>query len=145
MATQYEIDLALMAGRAYYDTRTDINRFPVPDGWTEFFHVPNETFPSSSGFEAVSFQRGDEIVISYAGTYNKSFGDLATDLALGVFGVSSTQLYEAAEYYMQVKADNSSAKIILTGHSLGGGLASLVAVFFNETATTFDQAPFNYY
>lgn len=132
-----DIALALMAGRAYYDTRADINRFPVPDGWTEKLH---EAKPC--GFEAVSFQRGDEIVISYAGTYDKSFGDLAADLALGVFGVSSTQLYEATEYYMQVRADNSNAKITLTGHSLGGGLASLIAVFFDETATTFDQAPF---
>jgi hypothetical protein len=56
-----DIALALMAGRAYYDTRADMNRFPVPDGWTEKLH---EAKPS--GFEAVSFQRGDEIVISYA-------------------------------------------------------------------------------
>jgi len=137
MAT--DIELAIMAGRAYQSTRDKINKFPVPDGWQEPL---DERQVLPSGFEAGYFQRGNEIVISYAGTYDKSFGDLATDLALGVFGVSSTQLYEAAEYYMQLKVDNPNAKITLTGHSLGGGLASLVAVFFNETATTFDQAPF---
>ena len=37
---------------------------------------------------------------------------------------------------------NPNATISFTGHSLGGGLASLMAVFFGGTATTFDQAPF---
>ena len=141
MATQYEIDLALMAGRAYYDTRTDINRFPVPDGWTEFFHVPNATFPSSSGLEAVSFQRGDEIVISYAGTGPGLNQDWWANFGLYT-GLGADQFREAALYYLQVKEANPNATISFTGHSLGGGLAALLGVFFDEKAVTFDQAPF---
>jgi hypothetical protein len=68
MATQFEIDCALMAGRAYQTTRDKINWFPVPDGWTEFFHVPNSTYKTYSGFEATSFTNGTEIVISFAGS-----------------------------------------------------------------------------
>ena len=135
------ITYALMAGDAYISTRADKNQFPIPDGWTEFFHQSLD-----SGFEAVTFTNGTDIVISYAGTYdNDIFGDVAADIALGT-GLLSAQLFQAAEYYMKVKADNSTAdftpNITLTGHSLGGGLASLIAVFFNETAVTFDQAPF---
>lgn len=47
--TQFEIDNALMAGRAYFDTRASINRFPVPQGWAEFNHRALD-----SGFEATS-------------------------------------------------------------------------------------------
>lgn len=135
MATN--IELALMAGRAYQSTRTELNWFPTPQGWTIIGH-PNDP----SGFEAVTFQRGDEIVISFAGTYDKDIsGDIAADIALGN-GHYSEQLKQAAEYYLQVKSANPDAKITLTGHSLGGGLASLIAVFFDEDAATFDQAPF---
>ncbi len=34
--------------------------------------------------------------------------------------------------------------ITLTGHSLGGGLASIVATFFDQPAKVFDTAPFEY-
>ena len=130
MATQFGIDCALMAGASYISTRSDKNKFPVPAGWSI---VPSSHFNDiSTGFEAVAFQRGTgantEIVISYAGTDSDDLtGDVAADLALGA-GLASEQLLQAAEYYLQIKAINPDAKITLTGHSLGGGLASLVAV-----------------
>lgn len=65
------IEYALMAGASYITTRPDINKFPIPQGWTPFFPVPDPkspTFPTSAGFEAVSFTNGNEIVISFAGT-----------------------------------------------------------------------------
>ncbi|MDI1279647.1 hypothetical protein [Methylobacter sp.] len=61
MAT--ELEYALMAGGSYISTRSDDNQFSIPAGWIEFKH---ET--TGSGFEAVSFQNGNEVVISYAGT-----------------------------------------------------------------------------
>jgi len=144
MATQFEIDCALMAGRAYQTTRGKINWFPVPvtDGWTEFFHVPNSDYPISSGFEAVYFQRGNEIVISFAGTYKYDFAhEWLADLQLGL-GNYNAQLLKAAKYYLEIKKNNPNAIITFTGHSLGGGLAALMGVLFDEKAVTFDQAPF---
>ncbi|KAF0162803.1 MAG: Hemolysin-type calcium-binding region [Rhodocyclaceae bacterium] len=146
MATQYEIDCALMAGRAYQTTRDSINWVPIPVGWVEFFHVPSPAFPSTSGFEAISFQRGtgsnQEIVISFAGTNPVDVGgDVAADVGLAM-GLGSIQLREAAEYYLNVRQVNPDAVISFTGHSLGGGLAALMGVFFDRPAVTFDQAPF---
>ncbi|MHB1429791.1 MAG: lipase family protein [Rhodocyclaceae bacterium] len=43
---------------------------------------------------------------------------------------------------MAIKAQNPNATITFTGHSLGGGLAALMGVFFDCQAVTFDQAPF---
>jgi len=143
MATSLEY--ALMAGRAYITTRRSINQFPVPNSWTEFFHVPSPAFPvtGSNGFEAISFQRGSEIVISFSGT---DFADFSGDWTQAnfplAFGDLGTQLVDAARYYLEVKAANPTATISFTGHSLGGGLAALMAVFFDEQAVTFDQAPF---
>jgi Ca2+-binding RTX toxin-like protein len=138
------IEYALMAGQAYRTTRAELNWIPAPQGWTPFFPVPDPTtqiFPVTAGFEATSFTNGMDIVISFAGTDPLSPADLAADADL-IAGLGSVQLRQAAEYYMQVKAANPNANMTLTGHSLGGGLASLIAVFFNETAVTFDQGPF---
>lgn len=138
------LDYALMAGRAYQSTRAPINQFSVATDWLEFFHVPDiaTAFNATGGFEAVSFRRASEIVISYAGTYNKDYlGYQVANVGLAT-GFGSTQLFQAVEYYLQVKAANPGATITLTGHSLGGGLASLVSVFFGVQAQTFDQAPF---
>lgn len=42
------LDYALLAGRSYIDTRLDINRFPIPQGWTDL--LLHDAKPS--GFEA---------------------------------------------------------------------------------------------
>lgn len=82
------IEYALMAGGSYISTRPDPNKFPVPDGWLQTTHV---TKPS--GFEAVIFQRGTEIVISYAGTYPSDVsGDQFTNIGLGTGNGSATVL-----------------------------------------------------
>lgn len=144
------IEYALMAGRAYQTTRAPINQFPVPValGWLEIAHVPNNPsfpqFTGTDGFEAVAFQKGSEIVISYAGTNpNESLvgPDHTADYLLAT-GVGSVQLEQAAKYFLEVKAANPNATITFTGHSLGGGLAALMGVFFGKQAVTFDQAPF---
>lgn len=134
-------EYAQLAGASYYDTRPANNHFPLPQNWGVFSRIPTDL---ATGFEASAYRNvlTNEIVISYAGTDESDItGDVAADAGL-VSGVGSAQLRQAAEYYLQVKALNPDAHITLTGPSLGGGLAALVGVFFNETAETFDQAPF---
>ncbi|MDH4188491.1 MAG: DUF2974 domain-containing protein, partial [Nitrospira sp.] len=134
------IQYALMAGASYYSTRAEESIFPVPQGWTENTEFRRNN--TSSGFEARVFQKDNEIVISYAGTDPSDLlGDMAANFGLAT-GVGSAQLQQAAEYYLQVRAANPNATITFTGHSLGGGLAALMGVFFGKQALTFDQAPF---
>lgn len=144
MTTPTIIDYALMAGASYISNRPEVNRIPTPQNWLGIKHDAQP-----SGFEAISFIDGatiatsTTIVISYAGT---DFSSPGSDFVYGniplATGNLSDQLRQAADYYLQVKALNPTANITFTGHSLGGGLASLMAVLFDETAYTFDQAPF---
>jgi hypothetical protein len=147
---------ALLAADSYFDTRRDFNRAPLPPGWKvlEEFTVsgsgPNATI-TSSGFSARVYQGpSNEIVISHAGTEfnlndNKTGGlvDFTSGnipLAIGQYG---EQAFQAALLYEQVQARfGSAADITFTGHSLGGGLASLMAVWFDRSATVFAPAPF---
>ncbi len=145
MAVRFEIDCALLAGLAYQSNRDKINWFPTAPEWMEFSHVPNSSYPTSGGFEASVFQNATTgtIVISFAGTDFRDFtGDWTEANIPLAFGHSSEQLRQAALYYLQIKEANPSSEIRFTGHSLGGGLAALMSVFFNEEAITFDQAPF---
>ncbi len=133
---------ALMAGVSYRSTRHENNRLPVPDGWTE---VPLSHVNLPSGFEAVTFRNNatGELAISFAGTSN--LRDWTANFGLGT-GFGADQLRDAADYYMTILTShggsNPNAAITFTGHSLGGGLAALMGVFFNKKAVTFDQAPF---
>ena len=113
------VDYALLAGDSYYDTRNEVNRFPVPQDWILLSRIPEN---KSSGFEASAYKNGTEVVISFAGTDPSDFtGDIFTDLALAT-GALCDQLRQAAEYYLAVKASMPvGTKITLTGHSLGGG------------------------
>jgi hypothetical protein len=57
MVKQFEIDCAQMAGRAYQYKRENFNKFPIPTGWTEFFHLPIDSASNSWDFEAISLTR----------------------------------------------------------------------------------------
>ncbi|MDO8703636.1 MAG: hypothetical protein Q7J84_01680, partial [Sulfuricaulis sp.] len=102
-------EYALMAGVAYRSTRAPINRIPTPLGWTEFAYQPPEN-SNGSGFEAISFQRGTEIVIAFAGTGPGIPDWLNGNIPLAL-GNSSEQLKQAAAYYMQVQRANPNALI----------------------------------
>ena len=81
----------------------------------------------------------NEFVIAFTGT--DEWRDWITN-ASAALGWISNPLEQAAALYARVVKDNADAQITFTGHSLGGGLASLLGVFFDRPAVTFDQAPF---
>jgi hypothetical protein len=81
-----------MAGRVYQITSNATNTLPALTGfgWKEFAHQAK-----LNGFEAVSFTKGNEIVIAYAGT------DDSLDWLNNIdnwIGSSSSQLFSAIDY-----------------------------------------------
>jgi hypothetical protein len=111
------LEYALLAGDAYFSTRAEINRFPIPEGWTE--DTDERRADVQTGFEARTFQKGNEIVISFSGTDPDNSNpftspDGTTNKALND-GRWTEQLLQAATYYLDIKAANSNATITFTG------------------------------
>lgn len=152
------LDYALLAGEAYFYKRRPTNQIPMPAG-AALLGGNLEGRTLGSGFEARAYEYGGQIVISFAGTYIPdrflmglrsgslsdndvaSLKDWAANLDLG-FGGLGQQIKDAGLFYEKVKLANPGREIVFTGHSLGGGLAALMGVFFNKQAVTFDPAPF---
>jgi hypothetical protein len=134
--------LAQLAAAAYRHTSLE-NRILPPAGWTEIAAYPISGSPTSGdgwGLSASAFVGpGGQVVISYTGTNDwKDWPGGNVPAGLGVY---SAHVRRALEFYVEIRRSFGS-DITLTGHSLGGGLASLASVFFDRPAVTFDTAPF---
>ncbi|MEQ1698241.1 MAG: hypothetical protein ABL901_20620, partial [Hyphomicrobiaceae bacterium] len=101
----------------------------------------------TASFYAEAYTWNNQTVISYRGT------DAPLDVvngwvtALGSMGTSQAMM--AANFYQQVIAglgvtDPRSANVTFTGHSLGGGLADLMAALYGRKAVGFDNMPFQF-
>ena len=149
-------DMALLAAGSYWDVRksdeTFDNHAPLPEGWRVLTDYDTSNTGGvvllRSGFSARVYQNTStsEIVISYAGTeFGLNRAGFWNDFVSGnvplAFGNYGEQAYQAALLYQRVKAD-LGGNISFTGHSLGGGLASVMAVWFDRPAYVFAPAPF---
>ena len=110
------------------------------------YTVIEQEVDNSTGFGAAAYNVDGRIVISYRGADTNTAGAFLTDLFYG-FGTGinnplSTQAAQAIEFYKQIKADNPGVEIELTGTSLGGGLAGMVAGLFGESAVIFGNMGF---
>ena len=135
MATKQE--LALLSLRVYSTpgavsgANPELNRPALPDGWVEQeWHADG-----ALGFSYGVYTKGSEVVIAYTGT-NAGIDWLSNGTA--GLGAGAPQVYEAALAYVKAKEAYGS-NITFTGHSLGGGLASVMAVWFDPPATVFDD------
>lgn len=131
-------EYAQLANHVY--DRTPKNRTPVPAGWSEVAWIRDEAL---TGFSAGVYRKGNDVVIAYTGTNESKVADTFWgNLPAFTGAFPSVQVWEAMKLYLEVSHANPGANITFTGHSLGGGLAAMMAVFFDQKATVFDAAPF---
>ncbi|MDD2742794.1 MAG: DUF4347 domain-containing protein, partial [Rhodocyclaceae bacterium] len=145
-----QLEYALLAANIYGTSdlvRSDQNTLQLPTGWTQLTgsnYLVNDS--TGSGFMGGVYTNGNEVVISFAGTTDENSNDWFTGNIPAATGiVLSEQVKQAALLYLHVLNDPLYAgkNITFTGHSLGGGLASLMAVFFDRPANVFDEAFFS--
>ncbi len=120
-----------------------------PTGWQELdgnLTIGNVSgtygFASApSGFSATTYINESEgrIIISYNPTQDGA--DALTDANL-LIGKLDQQIKDAALHYQAIKEQYPGMDISFGGYSLGGGIASLMGVFFNKPAISHDEAPF---
>ena len=164
-------EYAALAANVYNDQRgggglSIINHLDVPLGWRKLdsdeFAAGDNLNKNPMSFTGGAYvnQETGEIVVAYKGTdflleFNgrtwNTIADLTADVGLSMarktVGLYNLQQIAASTYYLAVKdwaVENgfNPDKISFTGHSLGGGLASNIAVWFDKPAITFAEAPF---
>jgi len=129
-----KVEYALMSAAVYRSSAENLVYLP---NWSIELQVPQ----SGNNFGANAYKNGNEIVIAFRGT-DEMIADFAYANIPAGLGLPSSQVEDALAFYVQVRQQNPNANITFTGHSLGAGLASLLAVYFDRPATVFDNAPF---
>jgi hypothetical protein len=125
---------------AYKRTNSKVNDvYQFPDGkqW-KVVDVKNDP---KTGFRAVALKSLDpndkRVIVAFSGSdEGKDWGD---NIKQGI-GLSTKQYGEAVDFANKWKASDGN-NVILTGHSLGGGLASYASIKTDLRATAVNSAP----
>ena len=124
---------------AYGAKTGEIYQFPDGKQWK----VVDLSEDKKSGFRAIALKPVDpsdqRTVVAFAGTDPKSGKDWITDVKQGL-GFQTKQYQEAVDFANKWKA-NAGDNVVLTGHSLGGGLASFASIKTGLHATALNSAP----
>lgn len=124
---------------AYRANVGEVYRFPNGENW-KVVDVKNDT---NTSFRAVALKSTDpndhRVIVAYAGTTFDDLKDWKANLGQGA-GLTTRQYTQAVDFASKWKATNGN-DVILTGHSLGGGLASYASVKTDLHATAINAAP----
>ena len=141
-AKPIDLDLAKLAQDSY-----DLDNKNI-DGWTRLSDAqlqaadidPASLNDTSTGFRAAVYQDGKgDYVLAFKGT--SGLNDWKAD-ATQALGMNTAQYDQAVALATKAKAAFGN-NLVLTGHSLGGGLASTASVITDTPAVTFNAAGVN--
>ncbi|MEZ6136603.1 MAG: Mbeg1-like protein [Pirellulaceae bacterium] len=126
-------ELAPLALDSYEDG--DEEGYAPPPGFEVLQRVDG-----TDGFQATvykgEFQGQESIVVAYRGTAGME--DFKTDVAQAF--KEHPQFTQAHALAEQIKTNNPNSNLVLTGHSLGGGLASYAGMMTTTPALVFNAA-----
>lgn len=119
-------DAATISGKAYSN-----NPKNQIDGWGFLASSAAE-----NGFSSTAYAKDGKIMIAFRGSDDTS--DLVSDFSM-MAGRTPEQLQHASDFVAKIKEQYPDAKIIVTGHSLGGSLTEMVASQYDDVlGITFD-------
>ncbi len=134
------LQLAEISRNVYSDAPASVDGYKVVASWLD---------PNRTGFYAFAYKKtdpitGDQIVIAFRGT--DQLKDIFTDVAFGPSSVGGglnallpNHVTEATQFLRSVAFANQSAtQITLTGHSLGGAIASMMGRYTGLSTETFN-------
>ncbi|MEJ1965413.1 MAG: Mbeg1-like protein [Gammaproteobacteria bacterium] len=141
MTAPTDKELALLTYDAY--TSPPANSVPLDVLlWTRDEILSADDDPKT-GYGASVYRRGSEVVIAFRGTDEFFSSDTWSGNLPAFTGWRSAQIELAIKTVANVlHAMAPGDHLTFTGHSLGGGLASVMAVFFDRPAKVFAWAPF---
>ena len=139
--TPQDVDLELAElAQGVYDGEGSEHFQPLDDSALEALGIDPDALTGPGGFQA-SIYRDDEgrYVLAFAGTDPSSISDWGANAQQGV-GALSSQHLQAIGLAQHLAGAVGSDNMVLTGHSLGGGLASTASVATDVPAVTFNAA-----
>lgn len=136
------------------ETHPQKRRLSIPSGWSEVMATASAAEDPTLRVRAF-IDGADNMVLAFAGPdfiadampVSKDASELAMNLALDMGLYSFTahlqaaiQAYAALRQWAYLNGKDAG-RVRFTGHGAGGGVASVMSVWFDQPSTTFAQAP----
>ena len=130
VAYQHELNLNANVETANAETQKLLN---------ERFTEPHFIVPEFSNEHAITIERPNkEYIMAVRGTRPSNINDLAADAQILINDKNNIRVNSVEKLYKSFRDENPTAKLTLTGHSLGAYVSHELANKYNETFVGFN-------